>query len=85
MLLNPGRCHARCFIHALHKGKNGPQLVVGSWDKTTPTAFAVIALEWTQSVEAFPALFGDDVTRASSRGLATRAFARRNSYTDQTP
>ena len=36
--------------------------MVGSWDKTTPTAFAVIALEWTQSVEAFPTLFCEDVT-----------------------
>jgi hypothetical protein len=62
MLLNPGRCHARWFFHALHKGMNGPQLAVGSWEETTPTAFAVIALECTQSVEAFPTLFLGDVT-----------------------
>ena len=55
-------------------------------DKTTPTAFAVIAPECTRSVEAFAFRYScEDVTRTFSRGLGTRAFARRNSYTDQTP
>jgi hypothetical protein len=37
--LFPGRCHARCTFHALHKGKNGPQLVVGILERNNTHVF----------------------------------------------
>ena len=37
---SPGRCHARCRLHALRKGKDGPQLALSaSWETPTPASF----------------------------------------------
>jgi hypothetical protein len=60
MLLNPGRCHARWFFHALHKGKNGPQLnlwlaATGRNTKDHPRLFRGSILgNMPTRVEAFP-------------------------------
>lgn len=36
---SPGRCHARCRLHALRKGKDGPQLALSaSWETPTPAS-----------------------------------------------
>jgi hypothetical protein len=61
--LFPGRCHARCGFHALHKGKNGPQLVVGILGSRNTRLFrGLIPGNIPAGVEAFPALLCDDVT-----------------------
>ena len=59
----PGRCHARSGFHALHKGKNGPQLAVGILGSRNTRLFrGSVPGNVPTGVEAFPALFCDDVT-----------------------
>jgi hypothetical protein len=75
----PGRCQARCGFHASHKGKNGPQLVVGTMESSNTHSFRCLALgNLPTRVEAFPALFCRDVTLPQAVDCLP-AFARRNS------
>ncbi len=61
-------------------GMNGPQLAVGVLGESHTRLFrGSIPGNGPTGSEAFPALFCDDVTRASRRGVATRADQRRNS------
>jgi hypothetical protein len=64
-----GEARARCGFHAMHKGKNGPHLVVGlleSGTKDHPRLFrGLFPGNVPTRLEAFPALFVGDVTRAS--------------------
>ena len=58
-----GRCRARSGFHAWHKGKNGPQLVVGILGSRNTRLFRdLIPGNMPTGVEAFPALFWNDVT-----------------------
>jgi hypothetical protein len=61
--LFPGRCHARSGFHALRKGMNGPQLAVGVLGSRNTRLFRGLILgNIPTRLEAFPALFCDDVT-----------------------
>src|SRR5262249_14068682 len=82
-LFSPGRCHARWVLRAFPKGRDGPQLrFSASWEKPTPTSFDVAPVgTCPHGRRLFLALFSGDATRASSRGLVTRTFERRNSCT----
>jgi hypothetical protein len=58
-----GRCHARSGFHAWRKGKNGPQLAVGSLESKNTRLFRDLFLGNVPTrLEAFPALFLNDVT-----------------------
>ena len=61
--LFPGRCHARSGFHALRKGKNGPQLALGSLEsRTTRLIGGSIPGNIPTGLEAFPTLFSGDTT-----------------------
>jgi hypothetical protein len=62
-VLIAGRCQARCDFHASHKGKNGPQLAVGILESRNTRLFGgLLPGNVPTGVEAFPALFCEDVT-----------------------
>jgi len=58
MPLFPGRCHARSWFRAVHKGKNGPQLVVGILGTRNTRIFRCYSPgNVPTGAEAFPGLF----------------------------
>jgi hypothetical protein len=58
-----GEARARCDFHASHKGKNGPQLAVGILESRNTRLFGgLLPGNVPTGVEAFPALFCEDVT-----------------------